>query len=408
MYYEDESIDERYMRPSADDSFTEESFVDEPAYRCEYINGQLAAYGFPSNLNLLEPDRESSKELVNILFVLLKQRQQDVQIRDDLEEKNRRLHDDYERASFLLAKEKSRLEASEREIASTKAKLSVSEKNTKEQIEKSRKLNEELVKMKSNLQLIKTQYAHEIRKKDTENIKLKDRIQKGSVDKASKKPQIKLLNPIAPVKSIRRTASSISDGGKPADLTKDTLIKYQEREEKIIHENGQLRNTLYIIHQELVKMLESDSIQALGMQGNESEAANTDIKHDLRLEHFRLPCEFIVNNIDNETKALIEELHLILEIISSMDLEPKTRTSNDEAVAALHTKLETYRSIIAEQQKLLELALNKQSDAVAVRELESKFKESAIDLIPSKVNLCTLTPAESPQLNSDKKNLTDQ
>ncbi|ORX81811.1 hypothetical protein K493DRAFT_93478 [Basidiobolus meristosporus CBS 931.73] len=380
--------------------------VEHPAYRCEYINGQLAAYGFPSDLNLLEPDKESSKEIINILFVLLKQRQQDVQIRDDLEEKARRLHDDYERVSALLLKERSRLEASEREVANFKAKLSVSEKNIREQVEKSRKLNEELTKMKSNLQLIKTQYAHEIRKKDTENIKLKDRIQKGtSVDKSSKKPQIRLLNPIAPVKSIRRTGSSISDGGKPADLTKDTLMKYQEREEKIIHENGQLRNTLYVIHQELVKMLESDSIQALGMQGNESVVASTDIKHELKLEHFRLPCEFIINDIDSETKALVEELHLILEIISSMDLEPKTSNTNDDAVIALTTKLDKYRSIIAEQQKLLELAVNKQNDATAVKDLERKLEDNAIDLIPSKMNACTLTPADSPQLNIDRKDL---
>ncbi|KAI9315728.1 hypothetical protein BX666DRAFT_1958551 [Dichotomocladium elegans] len=68
------------------------------------------------------------------------------------------------------------LEASRRENAQLRARIESSNKNLKEETEKCRTVKEELSRAKHNMQYMKSQYAHETRRHETELAKIKERL----------------------------------------------------------------------------------------------------------------------------------------------------------------------------------------------------------------------------------------
>jgi 5-bromo-4-chloroindolyl phosphate hydrolysis protein len=102
-----------------------------------------------------------------------------------------------------------KLEAAEKEAESAASKLGLAQKQLQEANIKHSLTKEELKVARNNLQHVKQQCQHELRKKERENEKLKDRVNKASNDRTqqTKRLVLRCLNALPKM----QTSSSLHD-----------------------------------------------------------------------------------------------------------------------------------------------------------------------------------------------------
>ncbi|RUP51797.1 hypothetical protein BC936DRAFT_145873, partial [Jimgerdemannia flammicorona] len=134
----------------------------------------------------------------------------------------------------IITTVESRLEQSERNNDMLKASLTARE--------------DDLQRTNENLQNIKTQYTHEICKRDQDKDKLKERMQKILNDKyKGANISLTLINP-APKSSTLPTKSGISQN---EEMYHDVIKSYEERESEILADYQCLRQSLTNLYQEI-------------------------------------------------------------------------------------------------------------------------------------------------------------
>ncbi|RUS20402.1 Afadin and alpha-actinin-binding-domain-containing protein [Endogone sp. FLAS-F59071] len=218
----------------------------------EYVNHQLISHGYPAPLRFINNDKSDASKIINCIFALLQQIEKDNGQHEDMMDNLHNQQSENGALTTNMAKLKQQLEQSERNVDTLKAKLNTCEENLKAETSRHKDTHEELQKAKQNLQHIKTQYAHELRKREQEYGKLKDRMQKVLNDKyKGSKISLTLVNP-APKSS---TLPSKSDLSQDEEMFRENLNNYEERERMVLDENQSLRNALITLYQEIEILL---------------------------------------------------------------------------------------------------------------------------------------------------------
>ncbi|CAG8815992.1 4198_t:CDS:2, partial [Racocetra persica] len=151
-----------------------------------YLNQQLNACGYHSSLDFFNNnDEKSVTKIVDCISALLQQQQKDAAYREEMHDQHQKLQSDYELLTFTIKTLKTRAELSEREVDTLRAKLIKTEDQLLSESERHRSTKDELIKTKANLQNVKSQAMHDIRKRDTEYTRFKEKMQKVLNDKYS-------------------------------------------------------------------------------------------------------------------------------------------------------------------------------------------------------------------------------
>ncbi|RUP48321.1 hypothetical protein BC936DRAFT_144709 [Jimgerdemannia flammicorona] len=266
------------------------------ASAADYINHQLASQGYPE-LRFLNNDVNDVSKIINCISTLLQQRQNDVEKKPE----------ELDTLTTNMTKVKSRLEQSEREKDMLKAKLTTSEEN---------------------IQYIKTQYAHELRKREQDNGKLKERMQKILNDKyKGSNISLTLINP-APKSSTLPTKSGISQVHSPyhscisEDIRKrscnadeemyhEVLQGYEEREREILAENQSLRQSLTNLYREIDILLRGQVATFSAPFPSESGNNLGSLPYapiPAEVARFQMPFNMTGEHIEEDLKGLLDML----------------------------------------------------------------------------------------------------
>ncbi|PKK74990.1 hypothetical protein RhiirC2_264703 [Rhizophagus irregularis] len=125
-----------------------------------YVNQKLDFFGYPAPLNFFDSkDDNSVKKIVECVLSLLQDHQREFGVREELDDRHRRLQSDYDIACLSNKGLKGKIEVNEREINKLTLRLIKMEDELKDEWEMHKLTRDELAKTKSNLQYTKTQAA---------------------------------------------------------------------------------------------------------------------------------------------------------------------------------------------------------------------------------------------------------
>ena len=114
------------------------------------------------------------QETVNSVFYMLKQRIQDLELRNDFRQKTQRIEQQAQDANTQLSRAKEKNEQLAKEVANLKDKLKSQETKHKQEVEKMKAEREDLIKQMTKIEHKETQYKHEIRSKELQVAKLNE------------------------------------------------------------------------------------------------------------------------------------------------------------------------------------------------------------------------------------------
>ncbi|TPX44005.1 hypothetical protein SeLEV6574_g04769 [Synchytrium endobioticum] len=359
----------------------------------DYIARELVAAGFilGSELGKQRDQGDDVHKLIpsyiiNSLFLLLQQRQKDADVREELSDRLRRVSTDYDILSTTLSKTKAKVEACEREKDVLQMKIESSEKSLKEMTSQYNSAKEDLRVTKVTLQQTKAQFQHEIRKKEREQEKWKEK-QTNSHSTASKgkndvvnSQQARILNPLRSITNATSSRTNTTSNSqnlhnpngnsktKNDDIYAIVIKTYEDREKEVLSENEDLRETLYRIY----CMLRDRHAECARLRGDETAADNKD-----RSAQFRLPLNLarqsLAQLILDAMEGVRHEFQILLdkcgeyEALTSKESENKKEAPPASQIAQvkvdsreldyLKRQLGECQHIIEEQNRLLNLSL---------------------------------------------------
>ncbi|KAF0540842.1 afadin- and alpha-actinin-binding protein-like isoform x2 [Gigaspora margarita] len=273
-----------------------------------YLIQQLSACGYQFPLDFFNnKDEESATKIVECISALLQQQQQqDAAYREEMHDQHQKLQSDYELLTFTIKTLKTRAELSEREVDTLKAKLIKIEDHLQLEFEKHRSTKDELIKTKANLQNVKSQAMHDIRKRETEYTRFKEKMQKLLSDKYHSTCGPQGVNPPRKqlVKSMHYTTSFINcDADAPINVKQDGDA--DARDKDLLLENSKLRKLLFEVHNQVTSFIGSQTQMRFASIDPELASLKTPESYNSRAAHTQLPFELFAQNLEEEVKDLL-------------------------------------------------------------------------------------------------------
>ncbi|RIA98462.1 Afadin and alpha-actinin-binding-domain-containing protein [Glomus cerebriforme] len=390
-----------------------------------YINRQLYNYGYPAPLNFFDSkDDNSVKKIVECISSLLQDHQKDFGTREELDDKNRRLQSDYDIACSSNKGLKKNIEVNEREIDSLKSRILRTENELKCELEKHKLTKDELAKTKSNMQYTKIQAAHEIKKREVEYTRFKEKMQKLLNDNYRKaKIGLQMMNPVSKSSKHHSNASNFSDHGLPiktgdsiaqeeespdAEMFKQIVADAENREKELLQENSKLRKLLFDVQNHVSTFIESHAEREAPI---DPELANlqTPDSYNPKTARFQLPFEMFANNVEEEIKELLLALKYELENRPNMVAEYEAK---EEENRQLQLEIDSLRNQLVEATTFVEEAQN-----MIYNFMESGFKDGQGEFklnvsgneitIPEYDELDVDLELKRKQLNQERKAFTE-
>ncbi|CAG8705935.1 15826_t:CDS:10, partial [Funneliformis caledonium] len=387
-----------------------------------YLNQQLDIYGYPAPLNFLDNNEDNSvNNVVECVLSLLQDLQRASGSQEELNDKHRRLQSDYDLTCLNNKGLKNKIEINEREIDLLKSKILKVENELKCELEKLRLTKDELTKTKLNLQYTKTQAVHEVKKRELEYTRFKEKMQKLLNDSYRKANiGLQIVNPISKPLKRRLSSSNYNDhvlsrkhNKSDADMFKQIVADAEAREKELLQENSKLRKLLFDVQNHVSTFVESHA--QLGDEYETSidpELANLQApdSYNPKAARFRLPFEMFANNIEEEIK----------ELLLALQCEWENRPAN--MVAEFETKVEENRQLQLEidslRNQLAEAATFVEEAQIMINNfIESGFQEGQGEFklnvsgneitLPEYDELDENLQLKRNQLNQERKTFTE-
>ncbi|KAI8053326.1 hypothetical protein BDF22DRAFT_743246 [Syncephalis plumigaleata] len=208
--------------------------------------------------SMLHDDREG---INHSIYDLAHDHQRTMEQNDELENSYRRLRMDNDQLSVTLTKYKHLAEQAERDATTWRVRLETMESNYRTEVEKHKYSKEELRTFKIQLQQAKSQYAFDVRKRDLDMGRLKEKIQKYMTDRnKSNKVGIKLLTILVKHNDQNLVLRIQTTYWMVVIFYKRVLQSMQQREKEFTQENEQLHNALRTLYHEVSSLLVSSSV----------------------------------------------------------------------------------------------------------------------------------------------------
>ncbi|KAJ3091438.1 hypothetical protein HK102_000560 [Quaeritorhiza haematococci] len=322
----------------------------------EFVNRELAAQGFPAPFYRDEEGKVTVvlSNAVTCFFSILQQFQKERYFREDIHARFAKITDENSALSNSLARCKQQLEQTERELNVLKTHNESTEKTLRQTTHSLQITREELKVARVNLQNSKAQYFHEVKKRDLEHERLKDKLQKLSMPKQpAQKYGMTMKNSLGkPVASSRKPQNPT----KTIDpLYEAILTKCEERAADLLAENEQLRDSFQAVYKDLQDLVRDDD-----------RAAQSD-PSDLAVFNAPLSMaeETVLSRVNSAMEMLKEKYVETQKELEVAKRKEKSGHKIDEGiyqdlvskVKSLENDLEKNRHIIAEQSRLLDKAV---------------------------------------------------
>lgn len=340
-----------------------------------YLNQELATLGFPS---FYTEDSRQELNLVVILngtYELLQLHRKSLRTLEDMETQHLRSSSDMDHLYHSQVKLKDQLESSRREV------VSCQEKDRQLQL-KNRALHsllknekEEIQKLQSIIASRATQYNHDLKRKEREYNKLKERLHQLVMDKKDKKLCIDILNYVGRSDG-RRSAwrTSKTEARNEGEMYKALINNYERHHKELMVENIELKQVLQQMKREMMSVLNRRKQRSKEPLEDSSGLAGSDNEEDSResnkVNSLELSCEEVREQLTNSIrqqwrmlKSHVEKLDSQAALTSGfLDSEEISRDDHEQEVERMKMEIRQCRDVIKGQQQLLQQQLSTQCD----------------------------------------------
>jgi DNA repair exonuclease SbcCD ATPase subunit len=284
--------------------------------------------------------------VLNTFLTLLSYHERDDARIKELEEKNAKLVKQLDFTENNLGLTQRELDGSQRESHQLRLRLETSQAELKKTTQQLTTTKEDLKKTTSRAQSSKTQFLHDLKKKETEIEKLKNTIQKTSTDRSSQvKFGMEVVNPV--------TKSMSSDVNPTKDVHNLLVEAHHRRERELKNEVDELRKVLFDAH-----LLLAEQLQNL----NDTDAPTPVGEYTQRVETFRVSSDIPFDILRGALGESVSEALIYLKeqgLDSRSKLEELESMMQDqfEQIFELERQLGESKEIIEQQERLLERKL---------------------------------------------------
>nr|XP_033772549.1 afadin- and alpha-actinin-binding protein isoform X2 [Geotrypetes seraphini] len=350
-----------------------------------YLNQEMTTLGFPPLYDELK-SKNCRQELnvvsvMNCMNELLQLHHKNLQARENAELQSLKQSSDMEHLQTSNCKLKDQLETSKREFATLQERdrqLQCKSKNL-QQLLKNEK--DEVQKLQNIIASRTIQYTHDMKRKEREYNKLKERLHQLVMDKKDKRITIDILNYVSRADGKRggwRTGKT--DAKNEEAMYKALLGDYEQRQKELILENAELKKVLQQMKKEMMSILTPQKTNQKGKDESDTvngETAENLVSHQVissdneddagdfsRESISELSCatarEQLTNSIRQQWRMLkthVEKLDNQVSLVQVGTLNHKdmvSRKDHEQEIEELKEEIHQCKEMIKTQQLLLQ------------------------------------------------------
>ncbi|XP_070261584.1 afadin- and alpha-actinin-binding protein isoform X6 [Myotis yumanensis] len=343
-----------------------------------YLDQELTTFGFPS-LYEESKGKETKRELnivavLNCMNELLVRQRKNLLAQENVETQNLKLGSDMDHLQSCYAKLKEQLETSRREM------IGLQERDRQLQC-KNRNLHQLLKNEKDEVQKLQniiasraTQYNHDMKRKEREYNKLKERLHQLVMNKKDKKIAMEVLNYVGRADGKRgswRTGKSEASFffRNEDEMYKILLNDYEYRQKQILTENAELKKVLQQMKKEMISLLSPQKQKPIEKADDSTGTGISDVEEDpgelSRESIWDLSCETVreqlTNSIRKQWRILKSHVEKLDNQVSKVHLEGFndedviSRQDHEEETEKLELEIQQCKEMIKTQQQLLQV-----------------------------------------------------
>nr|XP_023967688.2 afadin- and alpha-actinin-binding protein [Chrysemys picta bellii] len=172
------------------------------------------------------------------------------------------------------SKLKAQVEACEREIAAVQSKEQQLQTKNKELLALLKGEKDEVAKLQATLASRGAQHRHEVRRKEQELSRLKEKMSQQQTDKRDRRAAMEILNSLGRADGRRATwKTGKSLGKKEEEMFRSLLVAQEKQLQERTLENAELKRLLAQLRQDVGGLLGEDGVAASAAQGGGGEPA---------------------------------------------------------------------------------------------------------------------------------------
>lgn len=337
-----------------------------------YLNQELTALGFPSLC--VENECENEKKSLNLLMVvnciheLLQLHRKSLRSLEDMETKQLKYSSDMGHLQNSHSKLKEHLEMYKRQVISLRERDRELQLKTKSLTQLLKSEKEEVQKLQNIISGRATQYNHDMKRKEREYNKLKERLHQLVIEKKDKKLTMELLNYVGRADGKRSAwRTDKSEARSEGEMYKVILKNYEHHQKQLLIENADLKKVLQQMKREMISLLTPkkqrikerlEDCASTALSDNEEEAG------EQSKDIWELSCEFareqLTNSIRQQWRMLKNHVEKLDSQASLMQLsvvkedDDVSKEDHEEQMEKLKVEIQQCKDIIKTQQQLLQ------------------------------------------------------
>uniref|UniRef100_A0A2R9AF10 SSX family member 2 interacting protein n=1 Tax=Pan paniscus TaxID=9597 RepID=A0A2R9AF10_PANPA len=341
-----------------------------------YLDQELTTFGFPS-LYEESKGKETKRELnivavLNCMNELLVLQRKNLLAQENVETQNLKLGSDMDHLQSCYSKLKEQLETSRREM------IGLQERDRQLQC-KNRNLHQLLKNEKDEVQKLQniiasraTQYNHDMKRKEREYNKLKERLHQLVMNKKDKKIAMDILNYVGRADGKRGSwRTGKTEARNEDEMYKILLNDYEYRQKQILMENAELKKVLQQMKKEMISLLSPQKKKPRERVDDSTGTVISDVEEDAgelsRESMWDLSCETVreqlTNSIRKQWRILKSHVEKLDNQVSKVHLEGFndedviSRQDHEQETEKLELEIQQCKEMIKTQQQLLQQQL---------------------------------------------------
>mmetsp|Transcript_43706 Transcript_43706/g.71037 ORF Transcript_43706/g.71037 Transcript_43706/m.71037 type:complete len:453 (+) Transcript_43706:165-1523(+) len=364
----------------------------------EQINSLLIANALPA-LSLVSCNADVTTSIIRTVSSLLQLRQHDVQYRDQVDDRLVRLQSDLKIAQTNHSRLAEKLEIREREFSQLLLKERALDATFKKEKEKWQIEKEEFTKQLKDLQHRDGHHVVAARKAEREYSKLQERLQGLLHDRMSKESKVDFAIHSMLKKEKRGTWNNPQKA--EVEMGQILMNQFQERQDILLTENGQLRDALRVFVSEMHRTVHLHPLFLETNKGSQAKNEDDD-KSDFSIAQLELPFDMFHNSVDDFVKNTLVELRNRLDRLEHGRIQAgmasignvQTKHTFGDPSQLLSEQIASLQEIINEQDRLIRfnITTTPQVDVLTSRnddtlESEHKLDKERAELLQKAIEL---------------------
>uniref|UniRef100_A0A3Q3L9M1 Synovial sarcoma, X breakpoint 2 interacting protein b n=1 Tax=Mastacembelus armatus TaxID=205130 RepID=A0A3Q3L9M1_9TELE len=342
-----------------------------------HISQEMSSLGLPP----VWTESSGSSELnvvavLNCMYDLIQLHRRGIQTLENMEVEQLKSNSNVDYLQFTSSRQKEQLELAKREntgLLERERQLQLKVKSLQNFLKNEK---EEVQKLQNVIASRASQYNHEMKRKEREFSKLKERLNQLLVDKKDKKQAIDVLNSIGRADGKRSLWKTEKTEAKhEGEMYKTLLSDYDTRQRQLLLENAELRKVLQQMKKDMVSIL-SEVTSGTADSEEEEEVINSSKESiDLYCVHAR---EKLTNSIRLQWRRLKSHVERLdsqasLAQLSESKYSDAVPQETHEEMDRLKVEIQQCKDFIQTQQQLLQQQLSSPCDEDASSLLSDCF-----------------------------------